>query len=82
MDNYETKLLPVRDPPPGDDWTLKTGNQFFNVWRRPGPVLAALEALLAWGCEHTSPRDPNSPHELLVAAREAVDAAKAGEVGT
>jgi hypothetical protein len=29
---------------------------------------AALKALLDWGREHTSPHDPNSPHDLLVAA--------------
>lgn len=35
-------------------------------------ILAALVALTEWGCTHTSPRDPNSPHELLVQAREAI----------
>ena len=36
-------------------------------------VLAtALENLLNWGRDHTSPRDANSPHELLVAAAEAL----------
>jgi hypothetical protein len=39
----------------------------------PAPdLLTALQALLAWGREHTSPRDPNSPHALLVAAQEAI----------
>jgi hypothetical protein len=33
----------------------------------------ALRALVDWGRENTSPRDANSPHELLVAACEALD---------
>jgi hypothetical protein len=32
-----------------------------------------LAALIEWGCEHTSPRDANSPHALLVAGRAALD---------
>jgi hypothetical protein len=32
----------------------------------------ALRALLDWGREHTSPRDANSPHKLLVAAADAL----------
>jgi len=35
-------------------------------------LLAALEALTDWGREHTSPRDDNSPHLLLIAAMEAI----------
>jgi hypothetical protein len=35
-------------------------------------LLAALQALKDWGCTHTSPRDPNSPHDLLIAAHEAI----------
>jgi len=35
-------------------------------------VRAALQALLDWGREHTSPRDANSPHHLLVAAQAAL----------
>ena len=35
-------------------------------------LLTALEALTEWGCTHTSPRDANSPHELLIAARAAI----------
>jgi hypothetical protein len=35
-------------------------------------LLAALEALTDWGREHTSPRDDNSPHLLLIAAMEAL----------
>jgi hypothetical protein len=31
-------------------------------------MLAALQALVDWAREHTSPRDPKSPHHLLVAA--------------
>ena len=39
-------------------------------------LLAALEALLDWGREHTSPTQPNSPHNLLVAACAAIAKAK------
>jgi hypothetical protein len=39
-------------------------------------LLAALRALLDWGREHTSPTDANSPHQLLIAASDAI--AKAG----
>lgn len=35
-------------------------------------TLAALRALVAWGLEHTSPRDDNSPHQLLVDAQAAI----------
>jgi hypothetical protein len=38
-------------------------------------LLAALQALLDWGREHTSPRDPNSPHTLLIDAVRAIDKA-------
>ena len=31
-------------------------------------ALSVLKALLMWGREHTSPRDENSPHALLIAA--------------
>lgn len=39
-------------------------------------LLAALEGLLNWGLSYTSPRDPNSPHSLLLAAQDAVKKAK------
>lgn len=35
-------------------------------------LLTAVKALLEWGRDHTSPRDPNSPHELLVAVNAAI----------
>jgi hypothetical protein len=35
-------------------------------------LLVALPALVDWAREHTSPRDPNSPHHLLVAACPAI----------
>jgi len=34
-------------------------------------LLEALQALTDWGRDHTSPKDPNSPHDLLIAARAA-----------
>lgn len=40
-------------------------------------VQAALKALAQWGLDHTSPRDENSPHDLLI---EAVGALKAAGV--
>ncbi len=42
-------------------------------------LLTALEALTDWGREHTSPLQPNSPHELLVQAAAAVAKAKGGQ---
>jgi hypothetical protein len=40
------------------------------------PELAqALKALTKWGRDTTSPRDPNSPHALLVAAVDALQKA-------
>lgn len=42
-------------------------------------LLAALRALLDWGREHTSPRDDNSPHALLIQACEAVAKAEGRE---
>jgi hypothetical protein len=41
-------------------------------------LLAALQALTDWGRDHTSPKDPNSPHALLVAARAAIAQAMEG----
>ncbi len=35
-------------------------------------IYKALEALVEWGRTHTSPNDPNSPHELLIAGVEAL----------
>lgn len=35
----------------------------------------ALFALTEWGRTHTSPTDPNSPHELLIQAVAALEAA-------
>ena len=35
-------------------------------------LLTALEELTDWGREHTSPRDENSPHRLLINARAAL----------
>lgn len=32
----------------------------------------AAKALLDWALEHTSPRDANSPHELLIALASAL----------
>jgi hypothetical protein len=40
-------------------------------------IANALAALLDWGRENTSPRDPNSPHALLVEAAAALEARKA-----
>jgi hypothetical protein len=40
-------------------------------------MTAALDALTAWGCEHTSPRDADSPHALLIQARAALAQAQA-----
>ncbi len=42
-------------------------------------LLAALQALTDWGRDHTSPKDPNSPHALLVAARAAIAQALEGQ---
>lgn len=48
-------------------------------------LLNALEALKEWGCTYTSPsvavtiEPENSPHDLLVAAVEAIDKAKGGQ---
>lgn len=39
-------------------------------------LLAALAALTDWGVTHTSPTDENSPHALLIEAREAIEEAK------
>jgi len=38
----------------------------------PPTLLDALKALTEWGCTHTSPRDANSPHALLIDARAAI----------
>lgn len=75
MNVYETAHLPVAEVPTGEGWQIVSGNLTHNGWRRPGPLLVALQGLLDWGREHTSPRDPNSPHALLVAAQDAIDKA-------
>ena len=38
-------------------------------------LLGALQSLTEWGRTHTSPLDPNSPHDLLIAAMEAISKA-------
>jgi hypothetical protein len=38
-------------------------------------ITAALQAILDWGREHTSPHDINSPHPLLIEAAAALKAA-------
>jgi hypothetical protein len=38
----------------------------------------ALDRLTEWACTHTSPRDENSPHEILIEARAALELAKFG----
>jgi hypothetical protein len=38
-------------------------------------LIEASRALLAWGCEHTGPRQANSPHDLLVELQAALRAA-------
>mgnify|MGYP006357519355 CR=1 FL=1 len=42
-------------------------------------LLAALQALTEWGCTYTSPLKPNSPHDLLIAARDAISKATTPE---
>lgn len=39
-------------------------------------LLEALKALTEWGRTHTSPRDQNSPHNLLIAACAAITKAE------
>ena len=39
-------------------------------------LLEALEALLNWGRDHTSPTQPNSPHQLLVNAHNVIAKAR------
>jgi hypothetical protein len=45
-------------------------------------LLTALLALTEWGCTHTSPHDANSPHALLVEARQAIAKATGAEEPT
>lgn len=42
-------------------------------------LIKNLEALTEWACTHTSPRDPNSPHELLISTRAVLEKAKAAQ---
>jgi len=35
-------------------------------------LLHCLHELTEWACTHTSPRDANSPHDLLIASRAAI----------
>lgn len=42
-------------------------------------LLAALEELTLWARENTGPKDPNSPHHLLIVAVEAIRKAKEGQ---
>lgn len=45
--------------------------------RQRDALAAALLDLTNWAREHTSPRDANSPHKLLIAAQAALTAAGA-----
>ena len=50
-----------------------TTKEPMTMTERADAIEAALVALLNWAREHTSPRDANSPHDLLVAACHALD---------
>ena len=45
-------------------------------------ITTALQAILDWGREHTSPHDINSPHALLIEAAAALKAAGRAEPDT
>jgi hypothetical protein len=67
---YESGIAPSREP-------IVVEGEF----PTPSPVnaelLEALRALTDWAREHTSPRDANSPHDLLVRAIAVIDEAEA-----
>lgn len=60
-----------------------TGTDYANallMMKAAPDLLKALRDLLDWGREHTSPRDANSPHELLIAAVNAIAEAAPSEL--
>lgn len=61
------------------DFAPKSKKPIVTVKDTASDMAKALEALLEWGREHTSPRDANSPHDLLVAAAAALAAYEGGK---
>lgn len=92
--NYNIRTVKPHNPAGGIGKHIATVNPYMtelqgnSAWpcaEQNGHILAAapellttLQALTDWCCSNTSPRDPNSPHELLVAAVAAVAKAKGG----
>lgn len=51
---------------------MNDANEYATMFAASLDTLAALKALVDWGREHTSPSDPNSPHDLLIAGVAAI----------
>lgn len=64
---YATVRLQFKD--------VETFKGNLRLMRAAPELLEALQALLDWGRDHTSPTDANSPHDLLVAAHSAIQKA-------
>ena len=82
MNVFESVTLPLGERPDGDSWYLVkvVDEGRSRLWRRSGPVLAALDGLVEWVCAHVPLDGPEGVSELLRQAREAIDQAIADEI--
>lgn len=56
-----------------DSLMAEAGKRLALAGKHLGILRKALADLTEWGVTYTGPRDPNSPHDLLVAARAALE---------
>lgn len=63
----------------GGDTVRKPDTENGRLFAAAPDLLEALQALTEWGCTYTSPLKPNSPHDLLIAARDAISKATTPE---
>lgn len=66
-------------PQPLTECELAIANRLVLTWNMHGKLRTTLGELVNWCREHTSPRDANSPHQLLVNASALLDEAAGGD---
>lgn len=69
-------FVPCDEPEAVKDATGYTPQELADLFAASPNLLTALEALVAWGRAHTSPTDPDSPHDLLISATYAINNAR------
>ena len=70
----------VYDPTSETDTNATEVMKLGRLFAAAPELLAALDALTDWGCTHTGPHDPDSPHLLLIAADTALAKARGEQI--